>query len=167
MKEILFFIPFLISVMMGFISCSQDEEIIVDPAFGFFEVEGDLSKNDETFCFTIRELPRMYNAITGRWYSNPLEEDKDLWFGKKVRIHPPSQNDSMIQRKLTEMVGQPVKLMCQIEGFGDAVRYPEQGYITVESVSEIEDNTRSIETEDDESDYFNPEPLAWFFEPQD
>ncbi|MDE6543976.1 MAG: hypothetical protein K2K76_08430 [Muribaculaceae bacterium] len=165
MKKI--FIPFLISVMMGFISCSQDEapEIIVDGYLGYFEAEGDLSKNDETFYFTIRELPRMYNAYTDQWHSNPLEEDKDLWFGKKVRIDPPSPADSMIQRKLIEMVEQPVKLVCLIEGFGDAVMYPEQGSIIVVSISEIDDNTRSMEIEKDESDYFNPEPPAWFFEP--
>ena len=79
MKKLLFFTPFLISFMMGFISCSQDEEIIVDPILGYVETTGELSQEGETFYFTIEEVSRVYDPITERWDTIPAEEKKDDW----------------------------------------------------------------------------------------
>ena len=168
MKKLLFFTPFLISFMMGFISCSQDEEIIVDPILGYVETTGELSQEGETFYFTIEEVSRVYDPITERWDTIPAEEKKDDWSGTKVMIDPPSQNDSVIQRKLTENIDKSVQLLCNVETFWNALDRPEYQATHVFYVSEIDDNTRSVETdEEDESDYFNPDPSACFFKPQE
>ena len=166
MKKLIFLVPCLISAMMWLISCSQDEdiEIIGDPPLGYVETVGDLSWDGETFFFTIRELPRIYDPITERWDSLDTER-YNFAFGKQVRITNPSQSDSMIQRKLMENVDMPVQLLCIVESFWGAIDRPEYQTINVKSVSEINDNTRSMQQAEG-ADYFYPDPPAWFFEPK-
>ena len=151
MKKILLFIPFLISVMMGFISCSHDEEMIGDPPCGIHnlvEAVGDISQDTENLYFTVHKCLRVYTPEADLWDS--AWEEFNVTIGKKLKINQTNENDSIILRKLTECVGYPVVLTTDMQDFVCAALYPERTSIQIKSVSEIDDNTRSIETEKDE-----------------
>ncbi|MBO4945433.1 MAG: hypothetical protein J6C91_09300, partial [Muribaculaceae bacterium] len=166
MKKFVYLLFSLLATTMVLSSCSQEEnpEIIPDPIPGYAEVFGNISKDGETFYFTIEKCTRTYNAVSDRWSSTGPE--LDFVHGLKLKVDQRSETDSIVLRKLTECIGHSVKATVEVRSFMSAISSPEQDIsIIVESISETDADVKSLATKDGEYDYFNPEPPAWFFEP--